>query len=39
MKIELLEHDYLDTEIIYDGQKNPRKDEEKKSEKDLLDET
>ena len=37
LKQEMLEHDYFDTEIIYDGQK--RKEEDKKSEKDLLDET
>jgi len=37
LKQEMLEHDYFDTEIIYDGQK--RKEEYKKSEKDLLDET
>lgn len=37
MRAEMLEHDYFDIEILYDGQKNPRKDEDKKQDKDLLD--
>lgn len=38
MKAELLEHNYFDTEILFDGIKNERTEELKKSEKDLLDE-
>lgn len=38
MKIEMLEHDYFDTEILYHGMKNPRTDDHKRGEKDLLDE-
>ena len=38
MKAELLEHNYFDTEILFDGIKNERTEEVKKSEKDLLDE-
>lgn len=34
----MLEHDYFDTEILYHGMKNPRTDDHKRSEKDLLDE-
>ena len=34
----MLENDYFDTEILYHGMKNPRTDEQKKNEKDLLDE-
>jgi len=33
-----MEHDYFDTEILYHGMKNPRTDDHKRSEKDLLDE-
>lgn len=38
MKRELLEHDFFDMEILYDGMKNTRKPDQFKSEKDLLDE-
>ena len=38
MRAELLEHNYFDTEILFDGIKNQRTEELKKSEKDLLDE-
>ena len=38
MRAELLEHNYFDTEILFDGIKNERTEELKKSEKDLLDE-
>lgn len=38
LKAEMLEHDYFDTEILYHGMKNPRTDDHKRSEKDLLDE-
>jgi hypothetical protein len=38
MKAEMLEHNYFDTEILFDGIKNERNEELKKSEKDLLDE-
>lgn len=38
MKNEMLEHDYFDTEILYHGMTNPRTDDHKRSEKDLLDE-
>lgn len=38
MKRELLEHDFFDMEILYDGMKNLRKLDSLKSEKDLLDE-
>ena len=38
MKREMLEHNYFDTEIIFDGMKNERTDDHKRSEKDLLDE-
>ena len=34
----MLEHDYFDTEILYDGMKNTRKAEDMKQEKELLDE-
>lgn len=36
MKAEMLEHDYFDTEILYDTVK--RNEEQKKQEKDLLEE-
>jgi hypothetical protein len=41
MKRELLEHDYMDLEILYHGQKprTTRTEELMKQEKDLLDET
>lgn len=38
MKVEMLEHDYFDTEILYHGMKNTRTDDHKRSEKDLIDE-
>ena len=38
MKAEMLEHNYFDTEILFDGIKNERNEELKKSEKELLDE-
>lgn len=38
MKREMLEHNYFDTEILFDGMKNERTDDHKRSEKDLLDE-
>ena len=38
MKAEMLEHNYFDTEILFDGIKNERTEELKKSEKELLDE-
>lgn len=37
MQRELLEHDYFDTEILYHGMKNPRTDDDKRNEKDLID--
>lgn len=41
MKAEMLEHDYFDTEILYDGMmkkgQEKRREEEKKQEKDLLE--
>ncbi len=37
MKREMLEHNYFDTEILFDGMKNERTDDHKRSEKDLLD--
>jgi hypothetical protein len=38
MKREMLEHNYFDTEILFDGMKNERTDDAKRSEKDLIDE-
>jgi hypothetical protein len=38
MKREMLEHNYFDTEILFDGMKNERTDDHKRNEKDLLDE-
>ncbi len=38
MKAEMLEHNYFDTEILFDGIKNERTEELKKNEKELLDE-
>ena len=38
MKREMLEHNYFDTEILFDGMKNERTDDSKRSEKDLLEE-
>ncbi len=35
----MLEHNYFDTEILFDGIKNERTEELKKSEKELLDES